>query len=34
MRGIEAMMAIGHPGTTRAPHECVGVQGRGQYPFI
>ena len=34
MRGLEAEMTIGHPGTTHAPHECVGVQGRGQCPLI
>ena len=34
MRGIEAEMTIGHPGTTHAPRKCVGVQGRGQCPLI
>ena len=34
MRGIEAEMTIGHPGATHAPHEHVGVQGRGQCPLI
>ena len=27
-------MTRGHPGTTHTPHECVGVQGRGQCPLI
>ena len=34
MRGIEAEMTIGHHGTTYAPREHVGVQGRGQCPLI
>ena len=34
MRGVEAEMTIGHPGATQALRECVGVQGRGQFPLI
>ena len=34
MRCVGVEMTIGHPGTTHAPREHVGVQGRGQCPLI